>query len=491
MLNDIAHQVNHIDPQTTLLDYLRDQLGKTGTKEGCASGDCGACTVVIARPVDDDDDDKNPLHYRSVNACITPLGSIHGQQLITVEDLADGAQLHPAQRAMVDEHGSQCGFCTPGFVMSLFAHGKNHSQPDRHEILESLGGNLCRCTGYRPIVDAAVAMYDPDTADTANHGVAGLTDKFSNQAATTAGTLRALKNQPASLAMGDRQFFAPTSLDELAALKAAKPDARLVAGGTDLSLEHTQMLKPIETLIHTSRVPELRQLEELPNGLSIGAAVTYSTAMPALVSHWPALTEMLERLGSKQVRNEGTIGGNIGNASPIGDMPPVLLALDATLVLRREQETRQLAVADFFLDYRKTALQEGEFIERVHIPYSSDDTLFRVYKISKRLEDDISAVCGAFAITLKGDHIVEARIGFGGMAAVPKRAAHAEAALRGRTFDESAIEAVISALSEDFAPISDFRASSDYRLITAGNLFKRMYYSRSLPASALQVTEHA
>ncbi|KZX57086.1 xanthine dehydrogenase small subunit [Halioglobus sp. HI00S01] len=475
LLNSIEHRIDDIDPNTTVLDYLRDHLGRTGTKEGCASGDCGACTVVVARVSAD-----NQLQYRSINACITPIGSLHGQQLLTVEDLAADGDLHPAQEAMVECHGSQCGFCTPGFVMSLYAHYQNHAQPDRQEILESLGGNLCRCTGYRPILDAAVAMYDPAleaTHDQPPHNVRG--------------TLAAMAQVPADLQGDNHRYFAPQSSAELAALYLQHPDARLVAGATDLSLELTQSLATITTLIHTGRATDLTDIQETSNHLDIGAAVTYSDSAPLLLHQWPELHELLERLGSKQIRNQGTIGGNIGNASPIGDMPPVLLALNASVILRCGEQRRSVPLDTFFVGYRRTVLGKGEFIERIHVPRRHASTLFRAYKISKRIDDDISTVCGAFALDMDGDRVTSARIAYGGMAEIPRRAHYCEDALRDKPLTETTINAAVAALAEDFCPISDFRASADYRMQVAGNLLRRLQLSHNLPAQQLQVTHYA
>jgi xanthine dehydrogenase small subunit len=344
--------VENTDPNTLLLAYLRDHLGKTGTKEGCASGDCGACTVVLGELF------AGELRYRAINACITPLGSIHGRQLITVEDLKQGPVLHAVQQAMVDHHGSQCGFCTPGFVMSMFAHLKTHDSPVREEILESLGGNLCRCTGYRPIVDAAVHMYDPATADT-----------FSEQQVAIVASLEdiAADETEIELSHSGRRYIAPRTIASLAKTLQDNPDARLVAGATDLALEITQGLKEIETLVFTGRVPELLCCDDQGDKLLIGAAVSFSDCKDLLCSSWPQLKELIERLGSLQIRNQGTLGGNVGNASPIGDMPPVLLALQASLVLRRGEASRVIPVEEFYLSYKVTALQPGEFIERIEI----------------------------------------------------------------------------------------------------------------------------
>jgi xanthine dehydrogenase small subunit len=476
LLDSVEHQVGKLPADTTVLSYLRDHLDRSGTKEGCASGDCGACTVVLGQL------HEGELRYRAINACITPLGNLHGHQLITVENLQQQDKLHPVQQALVDCHGSQCGFCTPGFVMSMFAHRKTHTTAQREQILESLGGNLCRCTGYRPILDAAVKMYEPAPVD-----------QFAaaEQATTTALQHIASEHNTASLGKGQQTYYSPESLQELAQLLANQPQARLVAGGTDLCLEITQNLQTMQTLIYTGRVPELQALAETNTHIQIGAAVSFSDARPLLCRQWPQLGELLERLGSLQIRNQGTLGGNIGNASPIGDIPPVLIALNASLQLRLGEQTRQVAVADYYLGYRKTVLQPGEFIERIDIPKAAAREFFRAYKISKRLEDDISAVCGAFRLQIKEGRVIDAGIAFGGMAETPRRASHCEQALRGQPWNEATIAAAMTALETDYQPISDFRASADYRMTCARNLLQRLYLSQQHGDDTLQVNHYA
>lgn len=476
LLNAVEHQVENTDPNTLLLAYLRDHLGKMGTKEGCASGDCGACTVVLGELF------AGELRYRAINACITPLGSIHGRQLITVEDLQRGPKLHAVQQAMVDHHGSQCGFCTPGFVMSMFAHLKTHDSPDREEILESLGGNLCRCTGYRPIVDAAVHMYDPAAGDA-----------FSEQQLATIAALEDIAADEAEIELthSGRRYIAPRTLSTLTRALQDYPEARLVAGATDLALEITQGLKEIETLVFTGRVPELLCCEDQGDKLLIGAAVSFSDCKDLLCNTWPQLKELIERLGSLQIRNQGTLGGNVGNASPIGDMPPVLLALQASLVLRCGDVSRVIPIEEFYVSYKVTALQPGEFIERIEIPKPARGDWLQAYKVSKRLEDDISAVCGAFNLRIIDGKVAAAVIAFGGMAEIPKRAGQCELALVGQTWQQLTIDAAMTALELDFQPIDDFRASADYRLQVARNLLQRVFLAHAMPPSQLQVTHYA
>ena len=476
LLNAEEHQVEDVDPNTSALDYIRDTLGLTGTKEGCASGDCGACTVVTGEL------HRGEMRYRAINSCITPLGNLHGLQLITVEDLQQGQTLHPVQQAMVDEHGSQCGFCTPGFVMSMFAHLKTHDSPQRDEILESLGGNLCRCTGYRPIIDAAVQMYELSGEDS-----------FSDQQAQTIAELKRIADSAEAIELqgSGRRYLAPRSLASLATALLEYPEARLVAGATDLALEITQGLKEIDTLIYTGQVPELLECSDEGDDLRFGAAVSFSDCKNLLLTHWPDLAELLERLGSLQIRNQGTLGGNVANASPIGDMPPALLALNASLVLRRGDVSRVISVAEFYISYKVTALQAGEFIEQILIPKPADTDWFQTYKISKRLEDDISAVCGAFNLRIEEGRVSSAAIAFGGMAEIPRRASHCELTLVGQPWQQDTIDSAMAALEQDFSPIDDFRASAAYRMQVARNLLQRLFIAHTGKTSELRVTHYA
>ena len=447
-------------PDTSVLDLLRETLGAKGTKEGCATGDCGACTVAIGEPGSD-----GKLRYHSANACITPAHQLQGRHLVTVEGLAEGNALHPAQAAMVECHGSQCGFCTPGIVMSLFTlHEQQRHAPaplTQQRLEATLGGNLCRCTGYRPIRDAALSM-----ASHADNRPAWL----------DAAAPRDKKPHAFNL---DTGFMQPTTLAELTECLKQHPKARLVAGGTDLWLETTQRLARFPHVIDVTRVAELNLIEEATpeeglQGWWIGAAVSYSRLEPLLAEHYDAFAHLLHRLGSQQVRNRGTLGGNIANASPIGDTPPVLLALESRLRLVGPQGERELPLADFFLDYKRTALKEGEAIRAVFLPRPTAEQNLKVWKLSKRREDDISAVLGAFAWRLEDGVMRDVRLAFGGMAAIPKRAARAEAALEGQVPDTAAFQAARDALSEDFQPMSDVRGSAQYRQLSAANLLERL-----------------
>ncbi len=433
-----------------LLAWLREEAGLTGSKEGCAEGDCGACTVALGTP----SADGARLVWRAVNACILFLGSVDGKAVLTIEGLAaaDGT-LHPAQAALVAHHGSQCGFCTPGFAMTLFTHWWRRGAVDRASLDELLAGNLCRCTGYRPILDAARAMAD----------LAGGEHHRASEAAILA-TLQAWAAEEVPAATG---FVAPHALDELAQHLEAHPDALLLAGGTDAGLWVTKDLRDYEHVVALTEVAELRLIRRTATHLEVGAAVTYTDLLPHAAALWPDFGRMLRRLGSELIRNSGTLGGNLASASPIGDTLPVLLALDATVVLRRGLATRELAVDDFFLDYKRTALLPGEFVERVRLPLPEPGLHLHVEKIAKRFDQDISAVLLAAAVRHDGAKIEAARVALGGMAAIPKRSPAVEAALTGAPLGKASFAAAAATLAADFRPLTDMRATAEYRLEAA------------------------
>jgi xanthine dehydrogenase small subunit len=448
-LNGQTAEVASLSPMTTLLDWLRDHRGLKGTKEGCAEGDCGACTVVLERSDG----------HEAINACIAMLGQMDGQSIRTVEGLLgkDGAP-HPVQRALAESDATQCGFCTPGFVMSAYAFASGGEPAETEIVHDALAGNLCRCTGYRPIVDAVKT-------------VAGL--------ATEAAAPPPPRTRSAVF---DGVFYAPRSLAELVGLRAQHPEALLLAGGTDLGLLASRARRPPEAVIHVAHVPELNVADRGKDRLTFGAAVTYARAMPALVEAFPALRPYLSRLGSRQIRSLGTIGGNLGNASPIGDMPPVLLALETTVRLASRGGARELPLEDFFLGYRKTALAPDEVIESFSLPLLSPGETFHCDKVSKRRDQDISTVAGAYRIRRKNGRIEGARLAFGGLAAMPRRAPHAEAALL-----QDGFEAARAALGRDFQPIDDWRGSAAYRQQVAVNLLRRLELRLAEPARPVEV----
>jgi xanthine dehydrogenase small subunit len=447
--------IAEFSPRTTLLDWLRLQERSVGTKEGCAEGDCGACAVVVVREQD------GRLVYEPVNSCITLFGQIDGGELITVEDLADNGVLHPVQEAMAREHGSQCGFCTPGIVMSLFAHYHGCNGPTtRDKINDALAGNLCRCTGYRPIVDAALEVCN------------GADDQFTREAAVRRRALAALDDK-ADLFVGNEQAFfaAPASEASLAQLYARHPDATIVAGTTDVGLWITKKLMPIEKIIHVGRVSELSKIEKTGKGYTFGAIVSLARAMPALGAIDPDIAEVLRRFGSIHVRAAGTVGGSIANASPIGDLAPMLIVLGGSIELRHGDKVREIPLENFFLDYGKQDRAKGEFVRRLLVPGPPRSSHFRAYKISKRFDEDISALLAAFCLTVEHGRISEAKVAFGGMAGIPKRAKTVEENLRGLSLtDTRRWQAAADAVNADFTPLTDLRASAGYRSRVAGNL---------------------
>jgi xanthine dehydrogenase small subunit len=458
-----VHAVTPRAPTRTVLEWLREDARCTGTKEGCAEGDCGACMVVVGEL-----DAQGTLLLKPVNSCIQFLPTLHGKALFTVEDVAGaGGSLHPVQQALVDHHGSQCGFCTPGFVMSLWASYQRHQgasqAPSRQQLADELSGNLCRCTGYRPILDAAQRMFDLPPAALDHRAVAA--------------ALQGLRADVPTVNLG--HFHVPHTLQELAALRLAKPHALLLAGSTDVGLWVTKQFRPISELIYLGGVAELQRVEVNDSHIHIGAGACLEDAWRALAVEWPTLRDVWLRFASLPIRSVGTMGGNVANGSPIGDSAPVLMALGAQIVLRQGERVREMALDDFYVDYMKNRLEPGEFVQALRVPRPNHRGAraqqLQVYKISKRFDCDISAVCAALAIELQGEHIVDVRLAFGGMAATVRRAAVAEAALRGGPWDETRLQQAQAALAFDFTPLSDMRASAAYRLQVAQNLLRRFW----------------
>jgi len=470
--------IANVDPTRTVLQYLREDLRRTGSKEGCAEGDCGACTVVLAEINRDGDD----IEVHAINSCIQFLPTLDGKELITVESLAqEGSDLHPVQQAMLDCHGSQCGFCTPGFVMSLFALYKNQHSPSRRDVDDALAGNLCRCTGYRPIIAAAKSMYDATPGSDWLRQPAGAGNAPTEQI----NRLQSLQRDSMLAVSGNgRQFFAPRSAAELAGLLQEHPDATILAGGTDVGLWVTKQHRELETVIYVGEVSELGELVETESYLQIGAAVPVRDAMLSLVTHFPRLEELFLRFASPPIRNAATLGGNVANGSPIGDSMPALMAANTRLLLRSAKGVRELPLDDFYHDYMVNDLQPGEFLEALRVPLPAVGEELYSYKISKRFDQDIAAICAAFQLTVANDKIVDVRIAFGGMAATIRRAVNCEKAMQGQVWNEAAVERAQAALATDFEPISDMRATADYRQRVAANLLRRLYLESHGESSA-------
>ena len=476
-----------VDPNRTLLEVLREDLHCTGTKEGCGEGDCGACTVVIGKA------DGERVKYSAINSCIRLAHSIEGMAIWTAEDIGEavergGKRLHPAQQAMVDCHGSQCGFCTPGFVMSLFAQYQNTTAMgltlSREQAQAALSGNLCRCTGYRPILDAAQAMQTLPPVQVVESEVLL--------------NLELLTHTPRGLE-ANSTYISPTTLADLLAARKRHPQAQLVAGCTDVGLWITKLHQQFERVLDLTRVAELQRVEDYPHHIAIGAAITLTDAFAALVADRPHLTEFAHRFAGLPVRNSGTLGGNVANGSPIGDSMPLLIALGASVVLMRQSGTaiahRELALEDLYTGYRQNRMTADEVLAWIKVPKAVASETSRVYKVSKRFEDDISAVCLAINLQVENGMVRKASIGVGGVAATPVRAVKTQAALMGLPWNQTTVDRGMQALRAEFTPISDMRASSDYRTTVLGNLLQRFWLEtqgsvltnlRNVPATNLK-----
>ena len=473
---DIA--LTTVAPEETLLDWLRLNRSLRGTKEGCAEGDCGACTVLVGRL------SAGRLVYESVNACIRFLGSLDGTHVVTVEHLCgDGEKLHPVQQAMVDFHGSQCGFCTPGFVMSLYALWMRSPEPSDVAIEKALQGNLCRCTGYEAIMRAARAI--------SSYGKAAKDPLAAERKAITAKLAVMKDGSRVEIGASKQRLIVPANADDLAGVLDKEPGATIVAGSTDVGLWVTKHMRDISPVVFIGNLDGLCAISEDKGVISIGAGVTYSDAFSILAKRIPALGPLFDRIGGEQVRNMGTIGGNIANGSPIGDTPPPLIALGARLTLRRGKKRRTIPLETFFIAYGKQDRQPGEFVEAVHVPVQAKGKKFAVYKITKRRDEDITAALGAFYLTLAKDGTVaDIRIAYGGMAATPKRAFGVEKALLGKPWTEATVETAMAEYANDFTPLTDMRASAEYRAMAAKNLLLRFFVETTGTKAPFQVSRY-
>jgi xanthine dehydrogenase small subunit len=463
MLNGTEHAEARVPPTTTVLNYLRETLRLTGTKEGCAEGDCGACTVLVGHPAGE------KLEWQPVNSCLMLVPQLAGAMLVTVEGLGRDGAPNVVQRALMESDGTQCGFCTPGFVMAMEALHRSGDPPRDDIIHDALAGNLCRCTGYRPIVEACRRVLaeprDPDAIEEPT-GIAALTHLPA----------------PARYEQAEQHYRFPQNLDELFAALADDPEARLVAGATDLGLLVSKGSEPLPSLISTERVAELKRIDEDADTLRLGAAVTYAQALPHLDAHFSSFAAVVRRIGSRQIRALGTLGGNLGTASPIGDTLPCLMALGATVELRSRAGARRLLVEDFITGYRTTALTLGEVIAAVAIPKLERGERFVAYKLSKRFDQDISTVIAAFRLRVEGAKLTALTAAYGGMAARAARATHLERALRGRPWWPAALDGIADAVARDFAPVDDHRGSAAYRLTIAANLVRRLHHETTTAA---------
>ena len=458
IFNNKIYELENPDPNKTILNYVRNDLKKTGTKEGCAEGGCGACTIVLGEL------NKNKVIYKSINACISFLPILNGKQLILIEDLVHENKLHVVQDAMIKFHGSQCGFCTPGFTMSLFSMHKNHKSINNEIIEEVLSGNLCRCTGYRPIVDAAKSLSNKKDQD-----------HFKKNQSKTINLLKRIQPLDIEINYREKKFFAPKTISNLKKLLKQYPDAKILSGGTDLSLEVTKFRKEIRKIISLNSINKLNFIKKSKNLLEIGATTSLFNFQNLVKEHFTDFYDILKRYGSIQIRNVGTIAGNIATASPIGDTLPLLLSLEAKVVVQGMNQKKIYSLNNFFLSYRKTKLKKGEFIYSLKIPLNKEN-IFKAYKISKRFDDDISSVCGSFSFSIKKNKIKKVAIAYGGMSEIPKRASIIEKKLIDSEFSESTFTKAVCFINKDFSPLDDMRASRNYRLSVAKNLLLKAFY---------------
>ena len=452
------HSISNIDPNETILNYVRLNLKKTGTKEGCAEGGCGACTVVLG------DLKNNKIVYQAINSCIAFVPSLEGKQLILVEDLVSkNGALHTVQEAMINYHGSQCGFCTPGFVMSLFAMYKNFSSYNKENIQDSISGNLCRCTGYRPIVDAAKSLNNVNRLD-----------QFDKNKKKIISLLKKINSENLIIQNRNKKYFSPKNINELKKTIKDNPNSIFLSGGTDLSLNVTKGRKDINNIISLNLIKELKFIKERNGNIEVGAATSLIEFELFIKKYYPDFNAILKRYGSVQIRNVATIAGNIATASPIGDTLPLLLSLDAKVVLQKISKKTILPLNNFFVSYRKTKLKKGQFIHSIIIPIFKKN-IFKAYKISKRIDDDISSVCASFNLEINNKKIKNIKIAYGGMAPIPKRAINCEKTLINSNLSEEIFEKAKKNLEKDFSPINDTRATKGYRMEVAKNLLMKCF----------------
>ena len=459
LFSNQIYKIKNPDPNKTILSYVRDDLKKTGTKEGCAEGGCGACTIVLGEL------QKNKIIYKAINACIAFLPTLNGKQLILVEDLIGNNQkLHPVQEAMVKFHGSQCGFCTPGFTMSLFSMYKNNRSVNKDIVDEALSGNLCRCTGYRPIIDAAKSLNNKIDLD-----------HFKKNQNRTINLLKKIQISEVEINNKGKRYFAPKTIINLKKILKKYPNAKILSGGTDLSLEVTKLRKEIKTIVSLNSLENLNFIKKNKNYIEIGATTSLIEFQNFIKKYFTDFYEVLKRYGSLQIRNVGTIAGNIATASPIGDTLPLLLTLEAKVVVQGINKIKTFSLNEFFVSYRKTKLKKGEFIHSIKIPIIKD-SIFKAYKISKRFDDDISSVCGSFIFSIQNNKIKKAVIAYGGMSEIPKRASAIENRLLNSEFSENTFEKAVNLINKDFSPLDDMRASKNYRITVAKNLLLKAFH---------------